>query len=85
MTPNEFDAALEALNWKQADFCRKAGVERSTPRRWLSGTTDIPGWVPAYLEAMLEIQRLHKRFVLVEKTKRSDERGDLRDSDTLCS
>lgn len=63
MTPDELKAALEALSWRQADLCRKAGLHKDTPSRWLSGKTDIPAWVPAYLGAMLEIQRLHKTYV----------------------
>jgi transcriptional regulator with XRE-family HTH domain len=63
MTPEELSSALEALGWRQADLCRKAGLHKDTPSRWLSGKTPIPAWVPAFLGAMLEIQRLHKKYV----------------------
>ncbi len=63
MTPEQLREALRTLDWKQADLCRKAGLHKDTPGRWLSGRTAIPAWVPAYLGAMLEIQRLHKRYV----------------------
>jgi hypothetical protein len=63
MSPDELRGALEALGWRQADFCRKAGLHKDTPSRWLSGKVDIPAWVPAYLGAMLEIQRLHQKYV----------------------
>lgn len=63
MTPDELRKALEALGWRQADLCRKAGLHKDTPGRWLNGKTPIPAWVPAYLGAMQEIQRLHKQYV----------------------
>lgn len=63
MSPDELRGALEALGWRQADFCRKAGLHKDTPSRWLSGKVEIPRWVSAYLGAMLEIQRLHEKYV----------------------
>lgn len=63
MTPNELATALNALGWKQSDFCRKAGVNKNTPTNWLKGKTPIPAWVPAYLGAMLDIHRLHLVYV----------------------
>ena len=63
ITPDELQHALTALGWRQADFCRKAGLNKDTPGRWLSGKTEIPLWVGAYLGAMLEIQRLHGKYV----------------------
>jgi len=63
MTPNEFATALYSLRWKQADFCRKAGTHPNTTTNWLKGKTPIPPWVPAYLGAMLDIQRLHQAYV----------------------
>jgi hypothetical protein len=65
MSQEELNEALHALGWRQADLCRKAGLHKDTPSRWLSGKTEIPAWVPAYLGAMLEIQRLHKEYVQV--------------------
>ena len=63
MSPEEFSAALAALDWKQSDFCRKTGVTKQTPSRWANGQTPIQTWVPAYLGAMLEIKRLHQTYV----------------------
>lgn len=63
MTPDQLRHALEQLEWRQADFVRKAGLNKNTPGRWLSGKAPIPEWVPAYLGAMLEIQRLHEKYV----------------------
>jgi DNA-binding transcriptional regulator YiaG len=63
MSPEDFAAALQALGWKQSDFCRKSGVTKQTPSRWANGQTPVPAWVPAYLGAMLEIKRLHQVFV----------------------
>lgn len=63
MTPAEFLAALDALGWKQSDFCRKTGVSKDTPSRWAGGKTPIQPWVRAYLGAMLEIKRLHATYI----------------------
>ena len=58
MTPEQFEQALESLGWKQSDFCRKAGLDKNTPSRWVTGKTPVPAWVPAYLGAMQDIKRL---------------------------
>jgi len=63
MTPDDFTAALIALAWKQADFCRKTGVTKQTPSRWANGLTPIPLWVAAYLGAMQDIKRLHLAYI----------------------
>jgi len=63
MSPADFLAALDALGWKQSDFCRKTGVSKDTPSRWASSKTPIQPWVRAYLAAMLEIKRLHREYV----------------------
>lgn len=63
MTPEDFAAALLELGWKQSDFCRKTGVDKNTPSRWVNRITPIPAWVPAYLGAMGEIKRLHATYV----------------------
>lgn len=67
MQIEEFEGALAALGWKQSDFCRKAGVDRSTTSRWLNGRTPIPDWVPSYLAAMHAIQKLYEQFIKPEK------------------
>lgn len=72
MTPNEFEDALAALNWKQSDFCRKAGIERNTSSRYINGKNPIPDWVPAYLGAMQDIQNLHSKYIAVLKTDEAE-------------
>lgn len=67
MTPEQFDQTLEALGWKAIDFTRKAGLVPNTAWRWRKGLTPIPVWVGEYLGAMLEIQRLHARFVAIQR------------------
>lgn len=64
MTPDEFTAALKALDWKQADLCRRLDVHKETPSRWATGKTPIPGMVAEYLRMALAVQRLHVEFVL---------------------
>lgn len=63
MTPEQFTEAIAALRWKQSDFCRKTGLDKNTPSRWVNGITPIPVWVSAYLGAMGEIKRLHATYV----------------------
>ena len=72
MTPDDFASALAELNWKQSDFCRKAGIERNTSSRYINGKNPIPDWVPAYLGAMLDIQHLHAKYIAVPKSVESD-------------
>jgi len=73
MTPEQFDLALSELGWKAVDFTRKAGLVPNTAWRWRKGSTPIPAWVPEYLGAMLEIQRLYARFVAVQRPAAEDE------------
>lgn len=63
MTPDELAQALADLGWRQADLARKAGLNKDTPTRWMNGKTEIPLWVRSYLGAMLEIRRLHEKYV----------------------
>lgn len=65
MTIDELEQALTALDWKQSDFCQKAGVGRNTVSRWTNGHTPIPEWVPSYLAAMLAIRHLYETVVKV--------------------
>ena len=58
MTPDEFQAALDQLGWKQSDFCRMTDTSKNTPSRWVKGHTAMPGWVPHYLDMALNIRRL---------------------------
>jgi transcriptional regulator with XRE-family HTH domain len=76
MTPNELATALNALGWKQSDFCRKAGLNKNTPTNWLKGKTPIPAWVPAYLGAMLDIQRLHLAYVATASIQNAETHTD---------
>lgn len=69
MTPEGFRAALLALDWKQSDFCRIAGLDKNTPSRWLNGTTPIPRWAEKFLEMAQEIRRLAK---VIEPPKKDE-------------
>lgn len=68
MNAEQFTQTLDALGWKQSDFCRKAGLDKNTPSRWVTGKTPIPAWVPAYLGLLLELQRLHAAYLVPTKT-----------------
>ncbi|MES2024482.1 MAG: hypothetical protein V4448_02890 [Pseudomonadota bacterium] len=67
MTPEEFEAALKSLGWKQSDFCRMADVDKNTPSRWMNSITPIPGWAAKFLAMAQEIKRLSK---LIEPPKK---------------
>jgi transcriptional regulator with XRE-family HTH domain len=71
MTPEQFTNALESLNWKQADFCRKTGTNKSTPSNWVIGKTPVPLWVDAYLGAMQDLAALHSKYLATTKGKAS--------------
>lgn len=58
MTPEQFDAGLDELGMTAADFCRRTGLVPNTAWRWRKGLTPIPGWVPEYLAALLEVKAL---------------------------
>ena len=63
MTVDEFTKALKVLKWKQSEFCRKTGLNKSTPTNWVQGKNPIPLWVDAYLGAMLDLQALHDKYL----------------------
>ena len=67
MTIEEFEAALSALGWKIADFCRATDLHRNTPQRWKREGIEIPGWVPKHLGLLLELQRLHAAYLVPPK------------------
>lgn len=64
MTIEEFDAALSALGWKVADFCRATGLHRNTPSRWRTEGVPIPEWVPKHLGLLQDVQRLHAAYLV---------------------
>lgn len=70
MTPDQFTAVLESLHWKQSDFCRKTGTNKSTPSNWAIGKTPIPLWVDAYLGAMQDLAALHGKYLSTMKPAR---------------
>ncbi|MCY1301439.1 hypothetical protein D9M68_297890 [compost metagenome] len=72
MTPDEFSQALKALAWKQTDFCRMTGLNKSTPSRWMTLDAPIPEWVPRFLGMALEVKRLHDTYVVPPKASRKE-------------
>lgn len=71
MTPEEFTQSLAALGWKQSDFCRMAGLNKSTPSRWVTLDAPIPDWVPRFLGMATEVQRLYETYVKPPKVPRA--------------
>ena len=71
MTPDEYSKALAALEWKQSDFCRKTGVNKSTPSNWMTEKTPIPLWVDAYLGAMQDLAALHSKYLAPNQKKKA--------------
>lgn len=63
MTTEEFDAALTALNWSVADFCRATGLHRNTPVRWRREGVPIPVWVSKHLDLLQELKRLSATYL----------------------
>lgn len=73
MTPEEFSTALRSLSWNQNDFCRMAGVNKSTPSRWMAGDSPIPEWVPKFLGMAQEVKRLHDTYVVPPRSNKKSE------------
>lgn len=63
LSPEQFTQALQALGWKQSDFCRRVGLDKNTPSRWVTGKSPVPRWVSGYLGLVFEIERLHREYV----------------------
>jgi len=72
MTPEQFTAALKSLHWRQAEFNRKVGTDKSTASSWATGKTPIPKWVDAYLGAMQDLAALHGKYLATSKPTRPD-------------
>lgn len=71
MTPEEYRAALDALDLTQAQAAKLMGVDDRTSRRWALGERAIPGSVSLALELMLGQQPKTERLdaVAVERWK----------------
>ncbi len=69
MTLDEFEAALAALDWKAADFCRATGLHRNTPSRWRNEGVEIPAWVPQHLGLLLDLKRLYAAHAVPASAK----------------
>ena len=68
MTAAEYLEALAALEWKQADLCRRVEVSKNTASRW--GQDGPPAWVGEYLGVMLALDALHKQYIHPPKPER---------------
>jgi DNA-binding transcriptional regulator YiaG len=55
MTPDEFRAALDALDMPQRQFAQRAGVTPEAVNRWCSGKNAVPEWA-AWLVTVLREQ-----------------------------
>lgn len=76
MTPTQFTSTLDALGWKQTDFCRRAGLTKQTPSNWVHGRSPIPAWVDAYLGAMLDVAALHRKYLAPQPLASADDQAD---------
>lgn len=72
MTIEEFDAALAALGWKVADFCRATDLHRNTPSGWRNHGVPIPRWVDQHLGLLLDLKRLHAVAMVPPSEKAGD-------------
>lgn len=62
MQADELKACLDELGWKQIDLARRVGVRGATVSAWATGGP-IPPWVEQYLGMVLELDRLHRKYV----------------------
>lgn len=63
LTAEQFNQALQALGWKQADFARRVGMTPQTVGRWSSGHAACPLWLTEYLGAMQDLKALCARYL----------------------
>ena len=63
LTPEQFNAALADLGWKQTDSARMTGLSLSAVNRWATGLAPAPLWATAYLGAMLDLAALHRKYL----------------------
>lgn len=49
MTPTDLRTRIERSGLTQNDWCRRHGLAPRTVRRWISGSTAVPDWLPRYL------------------------------------
>lgn len=64
LSPDEFCEALAAIGWKQTEFARRTGVTQATVNAWANGRAPAPLWASAYLEAMLDLTMLHRKYLV---------------------
>lgn len=63
LTGTAFASALSAIGWKQTDFARRTGVTPATVNAWVNDRAPAPPWATAYLEAMLDLAALHRKYL----------------------
>jgi transcriptional regulator with XRE-family HTH domain len=63
LSPGQLVDALTALGWKQAEFARRTGMSTTAVNRWATGRDPAPLWATAYLEAMLDLAMLHRKYL----------------------
>mgnify|MGYP001084206840 CR=1 FL=1 len=67
LTPEQFNAALLALGWKQSDFARRTGLSAGAVNRWATGQAPSPLWAAEYLGALLDLAALHAKYLAPAK------------------
>jgi transcriptional regulator with XRE-family HTH domain len=63
LSPEQLADALAQLGWKQTDFAHRTGVTAATVSTWTTGKAPAPLWATAYLEAMLDLAMLHRKYL----------------------
>ena len=63
LSPDQFTSALAALGWKQTEFARRTGMSTTAVNRWATGKDPAPLWATAYLDAMLDLAMLHRKYL----------------------
>ena len=76
LRPDQFVDALAELGWKQTDFARRTGVTFNTANAWANGRTPAPQWATAYLDAMLDIARLYRKYAAPLPARATDADDD---------
>lgn len=64
MTPEQFQAHLDALGWRQADFAERTGMTRATINKWATGRAPVAPWAGAYLGALCDLAALRDKYLM---------------------
>lgn len=80
MTPEQFQAHLDALGWRQADFADRTGMTRATVNKWATGRAPVAPWAGAYLGALCDLAALRDKYLTPIRPRQRDKSEPAQDA-----